>query len=244
MKHLFLLLGIGLSASAALAGTETDPVEIESPITNIFIPQGFDDNDNVEVILHGDFPNTCHQVGRTEAVVDPLSKTVTVTATAYKYPGKFCIQSITPFIQTVKLGLLGEGDYSVVLQKDKAVKSELNVARRKTESPDDFLYATVENAYIDVNFETGKQALKLQGHFPMFFIGCMVMKEVRAVYAPSDVLVVQPIAEIVNTDVCNTQPSDRSFEYTSGLQAPFKGEGLLHVRTLNGTSLNRYINIQ
>ncbi len=244
MKHLILLLGIGLSASAALAGTETDPVEIESPITKIFIPQGFDDNDNVEVILHGDFPSTCVQVGRTDAVIDPLSKTVTVTATAYKYPGKFCIQSITPFIQTVKLGLLGEGDYTVVLQKDKAVKSELNVARRKTESPDDFLYATVENAYIDVNFETGKQALKLQGHFPMFFIGCMVMKEVRAVYAPSDVLVVQPIAEIVNTDVCNTQPSDRSFEYTSGLQAPFKGEGLLHVRTLNGTSLNRYINIQ
>jgi hypothetical protein len=244
MKSLFLLLGLSVSLSASVYAVEENPVEIDSPITKIFIPQGFDDNDNAEVILHGEFSSTCYQVGRTEAAVDPATKTVTVSATAFKYPGKFCIQSITPFIQTIKLGLVDEGDYTVVLKQDKAVKSQLNVVRRKTESPDDFLYATVENAYIDVNFETGKQALKLQGHFPFFFVGCMVMKDVQVSLSPTDVLVVQPIAEIVDNETCNNQSSDRSFEYTAGLQAPFKGEGLLHVRTLNGNSLNRFIDIQ
>ncbi len=245
MKTLLIAVGMGLTIGTAAVAGAGDPIEIQAPIEKIFVPAGFDDNDNAEVVLHGNFPDTCHQVGRTEAVVDPVSKTVSVNATTYKYPGKFCIQSITPFIQTVKLGVMSEGAYSVVYAGDKSIKSKLDVSRRKTESPDDYLYATVENAYIDVNYETGKQALKIQGHFPMFFVGCMVMKEVRAYREPSDVLVVLPIADItLDDEECAQQPSDRAFEYTTGLAEPFEGEGLLHVRTLNGTSLNRYIDIQ
>jgi hypothetical protein len=248
MRHFILLLGLGLNV-AAMASTQNqqapNPIEVPAEIERIFIPQGFDDNDNIEVVLHGNFPNTCYQVGNTEAKVDAETRTVTVSATSFQYPGTFCIQSITPWIQSVKLGLIPEGDYQVVYAKDQTVRSSLQVVRRKTESPDDFLYATVENAYIDVNAETGKQALKLQGHFPYFFIGCMVMKDVRVLKSPNDVMVVQPIAEIVEDEaVCATQPDDRGFEYTTGLAEPFKGEGLLHVRTLHGNSLNRYINVQ
>jgi hypothetical protein len=243
MKHFILLLALGLNTGVTLAADQ-NPVEVPAEIEKIFIPQGFDDNDNVEVVVHGNFPNTCYQVGNVEAKVDAQARTVTVSATSFKYPGKFCIQSITPFIQTVKLGLIPEGNYQVIYSKDEQVRNSLDVTRRKTESPDDYLYATVENAYIDVNFETGKQALKMQGHFPFFFIGCMVLKDVRVLKSSGDVLVVQPIAEIVTDEaVCDTQTADRSFDYTSGLTEPFQGEGLLHVRTLNGTSLNRFIDI-
>jgi hypothetical protein len=71
----------------------------------------------------------------------------------------------------------------------------------------------------------------------------MVIREVRVVRDPVDVLVVQPIAEVVTTDVCDSQAADRSFDYTVGLQEPFQGEGLLHVRTIHGSSLNRFLNI-
>ncbi|HYX31958.1 MAG TPA: hypothetical protein VE954_02505 [Oligoflexus sp.] len=244
MKSSILFLGLGLSLATANA-QEQNPIEVPAEIEKIFIPQGFDDNDNVEVVLHGKFPNTCYQVGNTEAKVDPQARTVTVSATSYKYPGAFCIQSVTPFLQTVKLGMIPEGNYQVVYSKNQQVRNSLEVSRRKTESPDDYLYATVENASIDVNFESGKQALKIQGHFPYFFLGCMVLKEVRVLKNPTDVLVVQPIAEVVTDEaVCATQPDDRSFEYTSGLAEPFQGEGLLHVRTLHGNSLNRYIEIK
>lgn len=248
MKNFILLLGLGLNISVAANAANqlpVNPLEVPAEIEKIFIPQGFDDNDNVEVVLHGNFPNTCYQVGNAEAKVDAEARTVTVSATSYRYPGTFCIQSITPYIQTVKLGLIPEGDYQVIYSKDQQVRSSLQVTRRKTESPDDYLYATVENAYIDVNSANGKQALKLQGHFPYFFVGCMVLKDVRVVKSPTDVLVVQPIAEIVDDEaVCASQPDDRAFEYTSGLAEPFKGEGLLHVRTLQGNSLNRFIDIQ
>jgi hypothetical protein len=244
MKHFIFGLGLALSLSDVAHAQDKNPVEIPAAIEKIFIPFGFDDNDNVEVVLHGNFPNTCYQVGNTTAKVDVEARIVTVSATSYQYPGTFCIQSITPFIQTIKLGVVPEGSYQVIYAHDEKVQAALEVTRRKTESADDFLYATVENASLEVNPANGKQALKLQGHFPYFFIGCMVLKDVRIVKNPKDVLVVQPIAEIVTDEaVCNTQPDDRAFEYTSGLPEPFQGEGLLHVRTLHGNSLNRYINI-
>lgn len=243
MKNIVLALGL-FASQVSFGETQLDPVEVQAPIEKIFIPAGFDDNDNVEVVLHGNFPDTCHQIGKAEAKINPLTKEVKVVATSFRYPGKFCIQSITPFIQTLSLGIMTEGKYKVELVNDKEVQNSLDISRRKTESPDDYLYATVENAYIEVNEQSGKQALKIQGHFPMFFVGCMVLKEVRAYRDPVDVLVVLPIADIVNDEQCDEQPSDRSFEYTQGLAETFKGEGLLHVRTLNGNSLNRFIDIQ
>jgi hypothetical protein len=241
------VLTIGLLSSVTLSANPVNPVEIASPIHKIYVPMGFDDNDNVEIVLHGEFPSTCYQVGDAKASVDAEKKLITVTATSLRYPGRICLQSITPFIQSVKVGVIEQGAYDVVYKAadGSTLKTNLDITKRKTESPDEFLYATVDNAYLDVNAASGKQALKLQGHFPMFFVGCMVMKEVRVLSNPSDVLVVQPIAEIVEDEsVCASQPSDRSYEYTSGLQEPFSGEGLLHVRTLNGNSLNRLIDLK
>ncbi len=70
----------------------------------------------------------------------------------------------------------------------------------------------------------------------------MVMKEVRVYTGPEDVMVVQPIAELVDGPACSEQGID--YKVTKGLREPFYGEGLLHVRTLNGTSLNRFLDIQ
>ncbi len=245
MKHLSLALSLGVLASPSLFAAEGDPLEVKASVSKIYIPQGFDDNDNVEVILRGAFPDTCHRVGKSSAVVDKLTKTVSVQASAFKYPGKACTQSIMPFIETVKLGVLPEGTYQLSYgEKESQINASFSVERRKTESPDDFLYATVENASLDVNPESGKQALKLRGQFPFFFIGCMVMKEVRTTLDSNNILVVLPIAELVNDETCQSQPADRSFEYTAGLSAPVQGEGLVHVRTLNGNSVNNLIDVK
>lgn len=240
-KQLLFSLALGLGATAEAQNAK--PLIEDAPVEAIFVPSGFDDNDNVEVVIHGTFPDGCHRVGSAKADVDKAKRRITISATSIVDQNEYCVQSLTPFIQPVSLGNLDEGSYQVVYAKNPEVMESLAVDRRKTESPDDYLFATVENAYIDVNRETGKQSLKLQGHFPHYFIGCMVIREVRVVRDPVDVLVVQPIAEVVNTDVCASQAADRSYEYTVGLQEPFQGEGLLHVRTINGTSLNRFLNI-
>jgi hypothetical protein len=240
-KQLLFSLALGLGATAEAQNAK--PLIQDAPVEAIFVPSGFDDNDNVEVVIHGTFPDGCHRVESAKADVDEAKHRITISAKSVVDPNEYCVQSLTPFIQSVSVGNLEEGSYQVIYANNPEVMESLAVDRRKTESPDDYLFAPVENAYIDVNRETGKQSLKLQGHFPHYFIGCMVIREVRVVRDPVDVLVVQPIAEVVNTDVCESQPAARSFGYTVGLQQPFQGEGLLHVRTINGTSLNRFLNI-
>ena len=55
MKKTILMMVLGLLANA---GT---PVERLVPVKNIFSPEGFDSNDNVEVIVEGHLPNLCHK---------------------------------------------------------------------------------------------------------------------------------------------------------------------------------------
>ena len=240
-KSLIVVCGMGF---AGLSFAAKGPISIDASVEKIFIPDGFDDNDNVEVVLHGEYPSTCYSQGQTNVNVDHENKVIKVKATSLFYPDTVCIQSITPYIQPVTVGVLQKGDYKVMYEADATVTRDMKVKERTTESPDDFLYAPVDNAFVEVDFSSGKQALKLQGNFPYMFIGCMVMKEVRTYQSPEDVLVVLPIAEVVDGPACDEQPDDRSYQITKGLSEPFYGEGLLHVRTLHGKSLNRFIDIQ
>ena len=112
---------------------------------------------------------------------------------------------------------------------------------RTTESADDFLYASVEQAYVKVNPENSKQSLVLQGHHPYWYTGCQVITEVKTYRNPADVLVVLPISEIFEGEVCEQQPADRAFRVEVGLPQPFTDEGMIHVRTLNGNSINQYV---
>lgn len=241
MRKLICIAAFSLMMhGVANAKDKTGPEEISAPVTKIFVPKGFDDNDNSEVILKGEFTNSCFQVGRSGSTVDDAKKRVIVWATAYKYAGENCLEVKTPFIQSINVGMLKSGEYTVVYKYNENLRADLSVAVRTTESPEDYLYAPVVNARLNTD-ANGKQSLTVEGNYPYMFIGCMRMSEVRTSRSNSDVLVVQPITEIVNDDECFTQPSDKAFSVTTGLNEPFTGEGLIHVRVLNGDALNRLI---
>ena len=235
-----LLLALTMAGTSLAQG---GPIRQDAPLSRIYIPNGFDDNDNTEVVIQGKLTSTCYHSGDTKVSIDAKTKNITVDADVLFYPDTFCIQSITPYIQEVKTGILDKGTYKVSYVNDPSVHETFEVKARTTESPDDFLYAPVKNAFVEVNYSTGKQVLKLQGTFPHMFDGCMVIKDVRVNMEQVDVLVVLPIAEIVHGAICDQQPADRSFQVTKGLSRPFEGEGLLHVRTLDGKSLNRFLDI-
>ncbi|MGE0174482.1 MAG: hypothetical protein AB7T49_16925 [Oligoflexales bacterium] len=243
----FLASLVLAGAAGSYASAQISPTEIPSPVEKIFIPMGFDDNDNSEVVLKGTFPTPCYRVGRVGADIDDAKKEIKVWATSYKYPPTirmFCAQIETPFIQTIKLGVLKMGDYKVTFKDNPSVSSNLNVAKRTTESPDDYLYAPVENAAVKVDPESRRQFLRLDGHFPYMFVGCMKLNEIR-VTKTNDVLVVLPIAEITeNESECADMPSDHHFEISKGISDPLKEDGLLHVRVLNGNSVNQFVKVE
>ena len=50
---------LGVLGFGARAFADDSAVLVQAPIDKVFVPLGFDDNDKVELIIHGQFPNTC-----------------------------------------------------------------------------------------------------------------------------------------------------------------------------------------
>ena len=109
-----VLAVLGLYAGGAAPAYADGPVLITSPVEKVFVPLGFDDNDNTEVVIYGHFTSTCFKTGPAKATVDYDTMTVTVDAQAYRYTGG-CAQVMVPFTQSVKFGQVRAGSYTVVV---------------------------------------------------------------------------------------------------------------------------------
>jgi hypothetical protein len=230
----------GVVGTAFAAGPRT----IEAPLQKFFVPNGFDDNDNVEIVAHGEFPNSCYRVENAQAKVNHEAKTIEVSVSALQYDGEICAQVVTPYIKPISVGILGKGGYKIEAKQAPAALRTFSVEARKTESPDDFIYAPVESAALITRFESGQQYINIKGRYPMTFVGCAVMKEVVVRAAPADVIVVQPVMDFVQNDPRCDFRDNNEFDLYYPLETPFYGEGLLHVRVMNGNSLNTYLNVQ
>lgn len=225
-----------LSAPSAFAD---GPELVPAPIEKVFVPQGFDDNDKVEVVLHGHFPNTCYKVGPVNVEMGADGKTITVEALAYYYGGFGCAQVLVPFTQTAPLGLLTEGTYQIRIKGQDVAARGLEVAHAQSQSPDDFLYAPVESATIKTA-DDGSAVLRVEGTYPYMFIGCMIITELRTSVTPDNVVVVQPITQIKDDSEC---PLKKDFDLSKPLGQLQEAEYLIHVRTLDGNALNRFVDL-
>ena len=225
------------------------PSNISSPVEKIYIPHGFDSNDNVQVIMSGTFPNSCFKTGLTGSSVDLQSNTVLVWAKSYDYSGAghICTQALVPFIQEVNIGILPPGKYKVKFASDPSVNNTLTVAPHRIESPDDYLYAPVSSAMVldaDIKSDESdnylRKTLTLSGKFPYLFVGCLIMKEVIIRNTPNDVLVAMPVAEEIDDERCG-QSATHDFKVEVPINEVLTGDVLLHVRVMNGHSLNQVL---
>ncbi len=208
---------------------KTQPELIPVPIQRAFIPIGFDDNDHVQIVISGEFPDTCHKLG-------PVSTTkgggkIVIKQRAYRYGG-VCMDMVVPFNQVVELNLVPKGRYEVKDATTGKSLGELPVVAATRPEQDDYTYAPVEEAMILEERGGAGPTLYLAGNFPN---GSMRMKEVKILSYP-DVLVVQPIMEKVEgTLEASSRPR---FEKKIPLKHLPKGKFLLHVRSMNGRALN------
>ena len=230
---------------AAVALAETQPVLVRSPVEKIYVPLGFDDNDNVEVILHGRFPNSCYKVGPTTVRIDYQSQTIFIDAEAYLYSDGVCAQMLVPFTETVSLGLIKEGIYQIVVEEGLSLAgSVLEIKAATSSSPDDFLYAPVEMVKLEGARNKAAQ-VTVEGRYPHMFIGCMVIRDLKVQQARDNVIVVQPIAELTDGQDCEPQSLTKKFIVTKTLPFPLdKTEYLLHARATSGHSINRLVEVE
>ena len=238
---MFLAAGVVLPTAAKAADA---PVLVRAPVEKVFVPKGFDDNDDVELVIYGHFTNTCYRTGPVSTSVDEGTGTITIDAQSYFYGG-LCGQIVFPYSQTVKLGILKAGTYKITVRDTPQADTHtaLAVVPAQSANPDDFLYATVDSADFTKD-AAGVEQVHLEGSWPYTLYGCMTMKEVRTELADGNVMVVRPIAQIVNVPdsdpLCSAQQATHKFQIDTPLTNSLAaGTYLLHVRVLNGNSVNR-----
>lgn len=233
-----LLILSSLSAFSSLA----EPILKSAPIEKIFTIRGFDDNDFVEVVAYGKLPSTCYKLADASAVIDSEDKIVHVKVNALQYEQPFCIQVQVPYFKVIELGVMQQGAYEVKTN-DAIPNTIVEIDSSSTNDQSDHLYAPVDSATIEKN--TSALALRplstvrLKGTFPYMFKGCMVMKEIKSYYTPEKVLVVMPIAEVRDDNVC--KKAERHFDIRYPINYELQTPSLLHVRVMNGEALNQLL---
>lgn len=214
---------------------------VPSPTEKLFVPLGFDDNDNVEVVVHGHFLNSCYKTGPSIVETDVQNKIIRVLPQSYEYQNALCAQVLVPFMQEIKIGTLAHGEYKVIVGNRSDVEPKtLSVKPRTTESPDDYLYAPVDDARLNTNDQKG-QSLTVSGRYPMTLVGCAMVTDVKSIQTPGEVLLVLPVMELLTDEnECAARKWTPKFSITKKLDSNLKaGDYLMHVRVLNGNSFNK-----
>jgi|688.fasta_scaffold46080_1 hypothetical protein len=243
MKVLLTLAAV-LGFSGQVLADANNPILVTAPVEKVFVPTGFDDNDKVEVIVHGHFNSSCYKMGPVSATVDEQTKKVTVSAQAFYYAGTACIQMITPFIKSVELDRhLSSGTYKItVADRPEVVAPSLKVAKALRPDADDYLYAGVNNAGVETTVD-GARELVLKGQHPYLLDGCVKIEDVKTRVGEDKTIVVQPITTIVYGDECKGAVNNR-FEYRTKFVGDLSaGEYLMHVRVLDGNAINQLLDL-
>ena len=233
MKNIFAFLLANLTAISVLADVQK-PAKVPVMFKKVYVPYGFDNNDNVQIAAEGKFPNSCFKIAAPEIHIDEERKVITLDAKAYQYRG-VCMQVQIPFQQVIDLGIIeNAGLYSIKSSSGQHL-GEVKVAQSRNSEPDDYFYAPVQR----VSFEDEKEnKVSLRIEFPM---SCLRVEEVR-VSKRNEVIVIKPIVKL-----------DREFGCAMGyypvtkivdLGAAERGRFLLHVRSSGSQAHNQFIAIE
>lgn len=209
---------LAFMSSVAFAQVTVEPLQLD----RVFIPQGFDDNDNVQVVVTGTLTDTCWTVGesRTSRQEDQISLEVDGVR-----KGCFCIPVEVPFHKVVDLGTLRSGDYSVRISSETY---KLGITHAPTPTQDSRLYANVLSGHVEGT------TLTLKGLHPdkSFYI-----KEISVSKQEDGTIVVLPVVlqrPIIRDFV--TVPFSQKIDIRKYVEM---GEThLIHIRSMNGTSVN------
>jgi hypothetical protein len=220
-------------------------------ISDVFLPTGFDDNDEVEVIVVGSFPDAGWQV--VEVKTKRENASFDLELFARRFSG-LSASVITPFAIPVKLGQLkaSEEGYSIKAGSKKFGSLIIQEARNKSQR-DDYLYAPVDSLRIRYEFDRGTQKLKsriliLQGYFPSACYRFVDQQPIPLIRESRPFLIeILPVMEKMNARDCDAEKETEPRDFEHEIEIPEtvgSGRFLVHVRTLNGMSFNKLINLQ
>ncbi len=218
------------------------------PIDEVFIPGGFDDNDVTEVVLKGTLPNSCWKVGSPTTKFDKNTNTYKLSVMSYVLEGQICLPVTSTFVESVKLGILQSGVYSVEAKTtaNELISKSLNVKPAGTDSGDSHLYAQVESIQLvkDGGDTTGYE---IQGRVPPLAGKCLVFENLEPEFDSENVLTYLPILKEGEASRCTPEEilNGRTFTAKKAFNSIVSDKSfLIHARSLNGQSVNRFVPAQ
>ena len=202
-------------------------------VQHVFVPVGFDDNDNVQVVLDGVLWNSCMVVAD-PAIDYRLEDGIVAIQPRAMNDGSVCRPREDAVAQTVDLGILPFGDFDILLPDGNSFP--LLVAESDNAGPDDHLFGLVDYAWPSTYLDRdGNLALRveLDGYLSDT---CQRWDEIEVDFK-NGVYVVQPKLYLVDGPCVEVM---QEFDVFAELPLPpDAGRYLLHVRSYDGKSLNK-----
>lgn len=226
MKRNLAFIGFFVSA-LSWGATNVGP----APVKHLYIPDGFDNNDSVEVVVTGYFPNPCYSRNTVEVLVK--DDVVEVLVTALQTENKLlCPDMAVPFKEVVALGNLQGGHYKIHV--NSTLSGQLKIGEADSNSVDDHLYAAIDQIE---SKGAGKYVLKGWRYSP-----CIELDHIEVISNKNDTLSVLPIMKQVS-DFCPMKLTPVSYPVNLDLSSLKENESLIHVRTMDGKSFNTLIKL-
>lgn len=217
-----ILMVLLLCSSTAFASFEK--VKING---KMYVAQGFDDNDLVEVTVVGSLPDSCHR-NPTFEIERKENNQYFIRLYAHYVPNpEGCRQISMPYQETINFGMMYAGEYSLsLINKRDTEKKTLTVNPASTYLMDEFLYGNVKGVVEnDANRE-----IELIGVNP---VNCLVFEKMESDIQDS-MIILRP--HFKESGVCKNKPTAFKIKYQVP-HLPNAPKGiLLHVRVMNGRS--------
>lgn len=227
MKSFIVLSSLFLSQFALAM-----PQVIPAPVKHLYIPDGFDSNDSVEVVITGNFPNPC--LSRNNVQVAIREDLIDVKVTALMSYQKFnCPDMVVPFKEVVSIGNLQGGQYKVSV--NNVLKDTLIVEEASSSAVDEHLYAAIDNVE-----KMGNGKFLLRG---WRYSNCIESDKIQVLSNHKDTLSVLPIMKQVS-GFCPMKGMPISYELNLDFSDVKVDEALIHVRTMDGKSFNSIVDLK
>ena len=142
-KLVAVLSGVTLAAGVSFAADNIVKVDADY----LFVPEGFDDNDNVQVVLDGWLNSSCDVAMKPEVKMNLEDGIIEVNARAQK-GNHICMPVLIRYTAIADLGVLPMGEYNI-LSNNGAMMENLIVEEATSAGPDEYMYARVDEAMVD-----------------------------------------------------------------------------------------------
>jgi hypothetical protein len=216
------------STQPILKLTEAHAVDVE----HLFVPRGFDDNDNSQIVMDGWLNSTCDESVKPEYRVHAPSRTIEVAAIAERVSG-ICLPVLRRFTAIVDIGTLPAGTYRIVTNNYQLVR-EMVVEEAPSAGRDDHVYAQVDE--VSIGFQTneaGALTFELKGKIPQ---SCLQWQDLQ-IDDSGETIEIRPILQ---EDGSECVASSEEFVKTGVLPSRSSdGRYLLHVRSYDGHAVNK-----